>query len=156
MGEADAGCDFEGVLPAGVGLIGEAGDEVGADVVEARGLEAKDLLDAVAFGVGAADGGALAIDEGLDAEADAVDSVELGCGEDGVGDLAGGGFEGDFCVGGEGEVAMQRREDAFELSGLKQAGSSSAEVDGVDSAGEIARVASRQLWLRNRSPGRAW
>ena len=30
--EADAGCDFERVLPACGGLIGQAGDEVGADV----------------------------------------------------------------------------------------------------------------------------
>ena len=136
VGEADAGGDVERVLPGGRGLVGEAGDEVGADVGYAGGLEAKDLVDAVALGMAAADGGALAIDEGLHAERDAIDALLLGLGEDGIGDLAGCGFEGDLGGGCDLEGLAEGGEDAAKLGGLEQAGGSSAEVEGVDGGGE--------------------
>ena len=65
-------------------------------LAEASGLQAKDLADALALGVSAADCCALAIDEGLHAETDAIDALALRFGENGVGDLAGCGFEGDL------------------------------------------------------------
>jgi hypothetical protein len=132
VGEADAGGDVERVLPAGGGLVGEAGDEVGADVGYTCCLEAKDFVDAVALGVAAADGGALAIDEGLHAEADAIYALLLRFVEDGVGDLAGCGFEGDFGAGCDLEGLPEHGEDAAKLCGFEEAGGSSAEVEGVD------------------------
>ncbi len=134
VGEAYGGGDFKRVLPAGGGLVGEAGDEVGADFRDAGGLKAKDLVDAIAFGMESADGLALAVDEGLDAEADAIDAEVLRGGEDFVRDLAGGGFEGDLGGGAEGEVAMEGGEDALELRGCEETGGSAAEVEGVDCA----------------------
>ena len=76
--------------------MGQAGDEVEIDIADAGRAEAGDLIEAHLAGVEAADGGGLAVDEGLDAEAHAVEAVALKGFEGFVGELAGSTFKGDF------------------------------------------------------------
>ncbi len=130
----DAGGDglVEGVEPGGFGLVGEAGDEVEAEVRDAGAADAIKFGETLGGGVEAADGGGLAIDEALDAEGEAVDAVVLEGLEGGVGELAGRGFEGDLGVGGEGEVALEEMEDRLDLIGGEEAGGASTEVEGGD------------------------
>ncbi len=52
--------------------MGQAADEVEVDVGDAGGAEAGYLVEADALGVETADGGGLAVDEGLHSERDAV------------------------------------------------------------------------------------
>jgi hypothetical protein len=61
-------------LPGTKGLAGEPGDEVEADVVEARGAEVFERPARVVGGVRAAESLQLAVVEGLRAEARAVDA----------------------------------------------------------------------------------
>ena len=99
MGQANAGCDIERVLPTSGCLVGEPGDQVGADIGYTRCLQPEDFVGAVALGMASADCGALAVDERLHAEADAVYSLILSFGEEDVGDLTRCSFEGDFGAG---------------------------------------------------------
>ena len=142
----DAGGDglIEGVEPGGFGLVGEAGDEIEAEVGDAGAADAVDLGEALGGGVQAADGGGLAIDEALDAEGEAVDAVVLEGFEGGVGELAGGGFDGDLGVGRYGEGGFELVEEGMDLLGREQAGGSAAEIDRVD-----------ELWERRADFGRA-
>ena len=137
VSQANAGCDIERVLPACGGLVGEAGNQVDADIGYTRCLEPEDFADAVALGVAAADGRAFAIDERLNAEADAIHALMLGFGEDGVRDLAGCGFEGDLGAGSDVKGLVERGEDAAKLRGLEQAGGSATEVDSIYGMGKI-------------------
>jgi hypothetical protein len=132
VGETDADRNVERVLPSGSGLIRQARDEICTDVPYSSGLQAKDFAHTIAFGVGAADGGTFAIHERLDAEADAIDAETLGLVQDEISNLSGRGLEGDFSVGGEIKVLMERGEDVAKLSWFEEAGGSTAEVEGVD------------------------
>ena len=78
------------------GSGGGGRDEVETDVGDAGGAEAGDFVEADLRGVEAADGGGFAVDEGLDAERDAVESVMLEGFEGLGGELAGGALEGDL------------------------------------------------------------
>ena len=130
----DAGGDglLHRAAPGGGGLVGEAGDEVEREVEDAGAADAVDLVEALAFGVEAADGGGFAVDEALDAEAEAVDAVELE-GFEGFGaELVGGALDGDLGVGAEGEVGAEGGEETVDVGWREEAGGAAAEVEGVD------------------------
>ena len=138
----DAGGDglVEGVEPRGFRLVGEAGDEVEADVGDAGAADAVEFGEALGGGVEAADSRGLAIDEALDAEAEAVDTVVLEGFKGGVGELAGGGFKGDLSVWRDGEGGLELAEEGVDLIGREQAGGAAAEVEVSTTSGKEALI----------------
>jgi len=129
--------DGEGLVPRGMGLAGEAGDEVAVDVGDTGMAQAGEVVQDNGAGVEAAADLRFAVNEGLDAEADAVDSDGLEGGEGVVGDLAGGALDGDFRVGMDLELMAHGLEEALEMLRGEEAGSAAAEEDGVDGRGKF-------------------
>jgi len=120
-----------------MGLAGEAGDEVAVDVGDTGMAQAGEVVQDNGAGVEAAADLRFAVNEGLDAEADAVDSDGLEGGEGVVGDLAGGALDGDFRVGMDLELMAHGLEEALEMLRGEEAGSAAAEEDGVDGRGKF-------------------
>ena len=156
VGEADARCDFERVLPTGSGLIRRPAMRSAPTSVTPAACRRRISLDAVALGMGAANGGALAIDKGLHAEADAIDTLVLGFGEESVGNLAGCGFKGDFCVGRDLEGLAKRGEDAAKLRGVQADWGFLRRSRACRRCGEDVRGGAAAVRGRRRSPGRVW
>ena len=77
-------------------------------------------------------GGGFRVHEGLDAEADAVDAVSLGCFKGLAGELVGGRFERDLRLTGHMERRTDRFEETCHVLGLEQAWGAPTEVNRVD------------------------
>lgn len=77
------------------------------------------------------------IDEGLDAEADAVDAGVGKSSEGGIGELAGGALHGDLGVGLHGELIANSGEEAVDEIRFEQAGGAPAEINGVDAQRQV-------------------
>ncbi len=136
VGNAALDEGVEGTLPGVGGLVRQAGDEVDADARDAGCLHAADVFEGDCAGVETAGDGGFAVVEGLDAEAGAIHAdLEHGV-EEGVRDLAGGTFHGDFGIVVDLEFISQCGEQAEEQVGRQGAGRSATEVDGVDAVGE--------------------
>jgi len=118
-------------------LAGEAGDEVAVDVGDTGMAQAGEVVQDNGAGVESAADLRFAVDEGLDAEADAVDADGLEGGEGVVGDLTGGTFDGDFGVGMDRKLVAHGGEEALEVFGSEEAGSSAPEEDGVYGVGQF-------------------
>ncbi len=115
--------------------MGEAGDEVHADVCEAGAAENFVGGVNVRAAMHATGGLQFSVDEGLGAEADAVEASSEPCRGFFRGDGFGIGFEGDF--GGvvgvrKGRVRPERFEDLVERGGFKEARRAAAEVNRID------------------------
>ena len=78
-----------------------------------------------------------AIDEGLDAEADALDAALNKGLQRVVGDLAGSTFDVDLGCGIEAEFGVHGSKQLPNQVGTEQAGRTAAEVDGINAAREM-------------------
>ncbi len=129
--------DVEGFAPGGERLASEASQQIDVEVGDADLAQALQIAEDIGAGVQASADGALAVEEALDAEADAVDAA-FGKGLQGlIGELSGSAFDGDFGVGGEYEFLADGAEDGVKVSRREQNGRAPAEVNGVNDAGQM-------------------
>ena len=133
-GVRNLGCDEggDGLLPRSECLAGKAGDEVEAEVANAGGAKAGEVVEHDGSGVKAACVVRFAVDEGLDAKADAVDACSGEGGESGIGELARSAFDGDLGIGIHRESGTDGREELVDEIGFKEARGSAAEINCVD------------------------
>ena len=127
----------DGLLPGGEGLPGEAGDQVEIEVGDSSGAEALEVVEHDRPAVQAAALMRFAIDEGLNAEADAIDAGLGERVEGGIGELAGSALDRDLGIGLDGEFGANGGKEPRDQVRREQAGRSAAEIDRVDAGRQV-------------------
>jgi hypothetical protein len=132
MGDGERGELGEVVLPAVEGLVGKAVYEVDAEVVEAGIGSRKDGLTGLGGAVATVEQTEVVVGEGLEADAEAVEKMEIAKpAEVFGGEVLGVGFEGGFLKLGEVEAAGNGVDNLAELSEGEDGGGAAAEIDGA-------------------------
>ncbi len=123
---------IERALPAFLGLIRKAGDEIDADFGDARFAQASDVGEGDVPAVQAAHRARFPIDKRLYAERDAIDACAQQRGQNFIGERAGGDFDGTLGRGRKLESPRDCGEEAVELIGGQNARRAAAEIDRVE------------------------